>query len=167
MLLKYRIEVQPTVKGHRLHRVIELLLKQYPPSVDHFTDYRSTIILRGTGPEHNIFHVQFFHGDEEGPTDQSTVYHVRIDKTNDLSVAGLIKYIDPRNGVAYDKESMLQVLNIMLQHYARSSPNCVTVGKKSFPLSGDAVVTKDLGSGLQASRGFFSSVRLGAGRVLV
>lgn len=62
---------------------------------------------------------------------------------------------------------MLQTLNIFLSHFARSSPAVATIGRsKSFPL-GQNAPRRDLGAGLTAVRGFFSSVRVATCRILV
>ena len=62
---------------------------------------------------------------------------------------------------------MLQALNIFLGHYAKSSPTVATVGSnKSFPLTQNSPKW-DLGAGLTALRGFFSSVRVATCRILV
>lgn len=169
VLKKYVILVQPKVVGRKLHRVIQLLLAEPQFStVEHFTDFKATLILRKDGPEHAVFNIRYFHDDEDGPNEKSTVYHVRIEKTDTLNVQDLLRHIDPRNGAGYtDQVLMLHVLNTMLYQQSRSNPACVAVGKKTFPLSGPALKSADLKSGLKALRGFYASVRLGAGRVLV
>lgn len=57
-------------------------------------------------------------------------------------------------------------MNIFLKHYAKSTNNLATLGtSKTFSIgSGESV---DLGHGLKAIRGFFTSVRAATNRILV
>lgn len=168
-LLKYTITVEPKVAGRRLHRVIQLLVTTTQLStLESFTDFKSTLILRGNAPQRGTFDVHFFPDDVDGPNTRSPIYKVTINSTDKMEIGDLIKHIDPTN-VAVDttQETILHMLNTMLYHQSRSNSECVAVGKKTFPLSGPAVKMQDLTHGLQALRGFFASIRLGAGCVLV
>lgn len=150
-----------------------------PPfaTVESFTDFKATLICRQRRPDlapdpifidQYTFNILHFPEDEDEPTEKSTVYHVHIQRTDNLNVTDLLRHIDPRNGFFYpDQVLMLHVLNTMLYQQSRSNPTCVAVGKKTFPLSGPAAKIVDLKSGLLALRGFFASVRLGTNRVLV
>lgn len=59
-----------------------------------------------------------------------------------------------------------EALNIFLKHYAKSANSLATIGaSKTFSIgAGESV---DLGSGLTALRGFFTSVRAATNRILV
>lgn len=171
ILFKYSITVAPKAAGGRLRRVIELLRRQTPVgNHPHFTDFKATLILSRAVPDSDrkTFNIQFFAEDEEGPSPKSPVYHVTVTLANRLEVRDLIRYTDPRNGVAYgDKEAMIHALNTILYHHSRSTDGLVAVGKKTFPMTGDAMMVRDLTGGLQVIRGFFASVRLATGRVVV
>lgn len=59
-----------------------------------------------------------------------------------------------------------EALNIFLKHYAKSANNLATLGaNKTFSIGGGE--SADLGSGLTALRGFFTSVRAATNRILV
>jgi len=91
-----------------------------------------------------------------------------VEGTGTLTVSELTDYLSSTNvNTAYaDKLPVLQALNIFLGHYAKSSPAIATVGSKSFSLTQDSP-RWDLGAGLTALRGFFSSVRVATCRILV
>ncbi|KAL8788284.1 MAG: hypothetical protein Q9195_007381 [Heterodermia aff. obscurata] len=69
----------------------------------------------------------------------------------------------------YDRQELIQVLNIFFLHYVRSSPHCLSIGgRRSFPSKdNDADQWWSIGGGLRAVRGSFSSVRVADSNILV
>lgn len=92
---------------------------------------------------------------------------ISYQETGTFSVSELITYLNSTdmNTTYADKLPVLQALNIFLGHYAKSSPTVATVGSsKSFSIT---TPKQDLGAGLSALLGFFSSIRLATCRILV
>lgn len=169
VLHQYNIEVQPKAVGGRLARIIELFL-QRPESLAHSdsicTDWKSTLISRvllsDTFTACNITYQSEY---ETEPGKSAKVYHVRLQHTNTLPVQRFIEFLTSTNlSTAFDKNAMIRAFNIFLNHYAKSQGSLVTFGNKTFPKN---VVGRDLGGGLLAIQGFFSSVRAATGRILV
>lgn len=166
-LFKYNIIVEPKAEGRKLHRVIELLLAQ-PPLTQwrSFTDFKKTLVSRDNIPEQRI-NVLYFPEDQNQPGPQATAYHVRIVRTNVLFVQQLLDTIHNPCKAYPEKEAMFQVWNIMLHHQIESLRHIAVVRNGAFPLSGNLCDIHDLGGGVQAVRGFFSSIRPAAGRILI
>lgn len=166
-LFKYDIKFEPEVKGPKLHRVIKLLLEQAPLSQWRiFTDFKQTLVLRD-GIHDQKINVSYFLETENQPGPKATIYHVDIKRTDTLFVGQFLDTLsDPRESYA-QKEPMLHALNVMLHHFPNSLRGIAVTGTGAFPLSGDLSNVQELGDGLQALRGFFSSIRPDTGRVLV
>lgn len=170
VLYQYKIQVQPQAVGRKLTRVIELFLQQ-PQSIaisdSICSDFKSTlfsrILLDDDSTACNIVYRSEF---ETEPAPRATVYHVRLEHTKTLQVRRLLEFLTTTNlPTAFDeKYALLQAFNVFLNHYAKSQGNLVTIGSKTFPKD---AVGRDLGGGLMAIRGFFSSVRAATGRILV
>ena len=70
--------------------------------------------------------------------------------------------------VMENKSPIIQAFNIFLRHHAKLSPTISTIGTaKSFSETPDVSSKWNLGAGLVALRGFFSSVRVATSRILV
>lgn len=170
VLYQYRIRVQPQAVGRKLTRIIELFLQQ-PQSIARSdsicSDFKSTLFSRfllddGFTACNIVYRSEF----ETEPAQRATVYHVRLEHTKTLPVRRLLEFLTTTNlPTTFDeKDALIQALNIFLNHYAKSQSNLVTIGSKTFPKD---AVGRDLGGGLMAIRGFFSSVRAATGRILV
>lgn len=168
VLNKYQVRIEPKAVGRKLHRIFQLLVKEAPfKNIPYFTDFKAILVLRQEEAD-RVYNVVYFAEDEDGPTPRSSVYHVRVQRTEELRVGRLLQSLDPGRGVSFDdKDAMVQALNTMLYQYSRTQEDRVAVGSKTFPLSGNSMLIGDLGGGLQVIRGFFASVRLATGRVLV
>ncbi|OGM39414.1 putative piwil3 protein [Aspergillus bombycis] len=177
---RYAIDVRPAASGRKLAQIVRLVLEApeiTSMAADLVTDFKSTIISRVRLPLANnaiIVPVLYRNEQEDEPTEDATQYRARILYTNTLRVMELIEYLTSTNFSQYDEKlPMIQALNILLNHYPKTSPDLVSRGgnraNRSFPLSNKASQSDKarLLGGLIAIRGFFSSVRLAAGRVLV
>jgi eukaryotic translation initiation factor 2C len=173
LLYRYHVAVDPAATGKLLSQIIRLLLglPQYAEfQHDIVTDFKSTLI------SHRRFNfdmaettIQYRSEGEDEPRANAKTYKVRVEETGTFTVSELTDYLASTNvSTAYtEKLPMLQALNIFLGHYAKCSPTIAAVGSsKSFSLS-PASAKWDLGAGLFAIRGFFSSVRVAACRILV
>jgi hypothetical protein len=112
--------------------------------------------------------IQYRAENEDEARANATNYKLRIEETGTLTVAELTAFLTSTNvdSVYTDKLPTIQALNIILGHYGKSTPTIATVGSKSFSLSQDSPKW-DLGAGLTALRGFFTSVRTATCRILV
>ncbi|MCJ1247072.1 hypothetical protein MMC30_004283 [Trapelia coarctata] len=172
VLYRYHVAVQPTAAGKKLSQIIRLLLES--PGYAEFredivTDSKSTIISRkrlSNAPKESA--INYRAEGEDEPRDNAPTYRLRVEETGTLTVSELTQYLTSTGGGSYaDKLPALQALNIFLGHFARSSPAVATIGSsKSFPI-GQNAPRLDLGAGLTAVRGFFSSVRVATCRILV
>ncbi|KAK7736945.1 hypothetical protein SLS53_006700 [Cytospora paraplurivora] len=177
VLYSYDIsQIRPEVTGKKCTQVIRLMFNEAPELADYrndmVTDFRSTLISRKEismeGNELTI-NVIYRNEGEDDPRENANQYKVTIKYTKTLSVADLLSYLTSTNpSVRYDnKLEMIQALNIFMKHYAKSTNNLATIGaSKAFSMSGNADKL-DLGRGLIALRGFFTSVRAATNRILV
>ena len=173
LLYRYNVDVQPAAAGKKLNQIIRLVLEL--PEYREFrndivTDFKSTLVSRRRlSPDTAGTAIQYRAEREDEPRDKAPTYRIRVEETGTLTVAELTDHLTSTNvNTAYaDKLPILQALNIFLGHYAKSSPTISTVGSsKSFSLAQNSP-SRDLGAGLTALRGFFSSVRVATCRILV
>ncbi|KUI56682.1 Protein argonaute 12 [Cytospora mali] len=158
VLHTYSIDVEPKATGRKLARIWKLFLDGPDCAALRgkiATDFKLTMVSFLKVPEAN-FNVSY-----------PPVYHIHVRYTNELPVAAFLAYLDPNLSTGnYHKAPIIQALNIVLNHYSKSADGLVTVGSRIFPLDSNKSIT-DLGSGLQAIRGFYSSLRAATGRILV
>ncbi len=172
ILYRYDIQVQPDVRGKKRAQVIRLLLElpEYTAMKDHsVTDFKSTLICRKqlsqTGTEHRI---QYRSEGEDDPRATATTYRIMVTDTGTLTVAQLTAFLMSTSvDLAYtDKQPTIQALNIFRGYFSKVSSTRTVIGaNKSFSLQN--ADEWNLGAGLIALRGFFSSVRVAASRILL
>ncbi|KAB8223806.1 ribonuclease H-like domain-containing protein [Aspergillus novoparasiticus] len=180
ILYRYAVDVRPSASGRKLAQIVRLVLEAPELSsvaANLVTDFKSTIISREKLPLTNnaiIAPVLYRSELEDEPAEDATQYKARILYANTLRVSQLIEYLTSTDFNQYnEKLPMIQALNILLNHYPMTSSDLVSRGgtraNRTFPLSNKAPLSDKahLVGGLTAIRGFFSSVRLAAGRVLV
>ncbi|KAL9131513.1 MAG: hypothetical protein Q9217_000592 [Psora testacea] len=172
-LYRYNVAVQPAATGKKLDQIVKLLLElpRYARfQGDIVTDFKSTLVSRKrlhADAEESAFPYRA-EGEDE-PRDNAQTYKLRVEETGILTVSELTDYLTSTNvSTAYtEKLPLLQALNIFLGHYAKASPGVATIGSsKSFSLASNSA-RWDLGAGVSALRGFFSSVRVATCRILV
>ncbi len=172
-LHRYDISVSPSVAGRKQTQLIRLLLET--PELGEFqhdivSDFRSTLLSRQRLVEDDLcITIRYREEGNDKPKKGAREYDVRLRYTVALSVAELTEYLTSTDLSAHydNKLPMIQALNIFLNHYSKSTDNLVTINSsKTFSLNKNSA-TLDLGAGLTAVRGFFSSVRAACCRVLV
>lgn len=170
VLFQYNIEIEPQAVGRKRTRIIELFL-QRSESVARadsiYSDFKSTLFSRALlDDEITACHIVYRSELETEPGPRATAYKLRLQHTKTLPVRRLLEFIMTTNMSATfgEKNALIQAFNIFLNHFAKSQGNLVTIGSKTFPMD---AVGRDLGGGLTAIRGFFSSVRAATGRILV
>lgn len=169
-------EIAPAVVGKKRTQVIRLLLNESPELAsyqgDMVTDFKSTLISRNKldlGGDAKEIEITYKAEGEDDPKERAPKYKVAVKHTKTMTVGDLMSFLTSTNpAVQYDsKLEMIQGLNIFLKHWAKSTNNLATIGaSKTFSMSGNAD-NYDLGRGLTALRGFFTSVRAATNRILV
>lgn len=169
-------DIAPEVAGKKRIQVIRLLINEAPELADYrndmVTDFKSTLISRkklNLEGDPSIVTVTYKNEGEDDPRERATKYNVKFTKTKALTVGDLMSHLTSiKPADLYDnKQDMIQALNIFLKHYAKSTDNLATIGaSKTFSMSAGAD-SYDLGRGLTALRGFFTSVRAATNRILV
>lgn len=173
VLYRYNVAVNPPATGKKLSQIIKLFLNlpEYGElRNDIVTDFKSTLVSRRQILNIScIAAIQYQAELEDQPRANAPSYQLRVQETGIFTVSELLNYLNSTdvNAPYADKLPVLQALNIFLSHYAKSSPTVATIGSsKSFSIT-QANRGHDLGDGLSALRGFFSSVRLATCRILV
>ena len=162
--------------GKKLKQVINLILEQPPLQArrnDIVTDFKANLISRSqiTDADLNALprSIQYRAEDEEEPRASAPYYRYIIQETGTLTVSELTEFLTSTNpNATFDKQPISQALNIFLGHYAKASSQHTTIGaNKSYSLNQSEVTSGNLGAGLTALRGFFSSIRVATTRILV
>ena len=158
--------------GKKLARVIKLMLElpEYDAVRDHMvTDFKSTLICRKRlSQDESVYQIQYRSEGEDTARQDAPTYRLTVTHTGVLTVAQLTAFLMSSSiDLAYtEKEPTIQALNIIRGYFPKVSPLRTTIGtNKSFSLQNPD--TKSLGAGLEAIRGFWSSVRVAASRILV
>lgn len=170
VLFQYNIDIQPVVVGRKRARIIELFFQQ-PESIARAdricSDFKSTLFSRTLlDNEFTACHIKYRSEFEAEPGPRAQLYHLRLQHTSTLPIRRLIEHLETPN-LSPDfeqKDALIQSLNISLHHFSKLQSNLITIGNKTFPKDATG---RDLGGGLTAIRGFFSSVRAATGRILV
>lgn len=170
VLYRYSIAIHQAATGKKREQIIRLFLEK--PRLakinrDLVTDFKENLIsCRPLPPIEYQFPYRAEKEDE--PRGDADVYTVGIKPNGSLTVADLMDYLTSSNvGQGFDdKLPMIQALNILIRHYAKSNENLAAVGSsKTYALQRNWQY--NLQGGLIALRGFFSSVRVATARILV
>ena len=156
-------ETAPT--GKSLSNIVRLLL-ECSPYAEHqaylVTDFASTLLscqkltLDVTGWEKSIKY-------------RKATYRLRLEERGTIDTSHLIECLNPAAMVesSAGKEPLLQALNIILGHLAKSSERTTVYGSnRSFAWDQD-FAPSSLGTGLVAMKGFYSSVRAATSRIVI
>ena len=172
VLYRYNVAVQPAAKGKKLNQIFRLLLglPEYAGFRDGIvTDFKSTLISREKlNPDAAELEFPYRAEAEDVSLPNAQRYRLRVEETGTLLVSDLIDYLNSTNlsTIYNDQLPIVQALNIFLGNYSKSNSAIATIGSsRSFSIS--KASRTDLGAGLLALRGFFSSVRLATCRILV
>ncbi|KAJ3563363.1 hypothetical protein NP233_g8987 [Leucocoprinus birnbaumii] len=173
---EYKITITPSISIKSVKRRIFELAQDMSvwrstlaDSVAH--DYSAKLVARRRLPEPLVVCVPFYEKGENPPTAETPLkmeYSLSFQFVQDIETDGLKRFIagDPqyRN---YDIMPVISALNLILAAYpSRSGGGGVTVGRNKFFMPG-AGPTSSLGGGLEAVRGFYSSVRAAHRQLMV
>ena len=176
VLYRYSIEIRPekdkkTPAGKKARRIVQLLIEEHFLPHDIATDFKSTLISRNSLQiEDDGYIVVYRSEDEDDPAPNAKQYRVRLESTGTLTVSELINHLtSSQAGLMFgSKDEILQALNIVVGHHPKAASTIATVASnRHFDKGADPQYKVDLGSGIQAIRGFFLSVRAATARILV
>lgn len=161
------------VTGKKLQQTFRLLLEQ-PPFQGHrndiVTDFKANLVSRVKFDTKDVpGQIQYRREGEDQPLINAAYHNIAFVPTGTVTVSELTDYLTSTNPRAVlDKQPFLQALNIFLGHYTKASPDYASIGSsRSFAVNPNPNNSSDLGAGLRAVRGFFSSVRVATSRILV
>lgn len=176
-LFRYQVQVDKEPNAARKRkRAFELFIQDAPclTGLRHAvaTDNRTTLITikkLDLGPDDRaVYLVPYYDAEEQGPDPEKDPLQFKIQYVKALSVQELLTYLSDTSGNARydDKDEILQSLNIAMARKPSSSPDVAALPKanKFFPTNQDPM---DLGGGLVALRGYYTSVRTSTLRLLV
>ena len=108
--------------------------------------------------------IEYFHEDDNTQASDPQRFPLRIEeKLPPLRVSVLKDFLASMEDVSphEHRESMLQALNIILGHHAKSTPTTTMVGgNRAYTDDKQLTERSSLSGGIEAIRGFFLSVRL-------
>ncbi|OCK75132.1 Piwi-domain-containing protein [Lepidopterella palustris CBS 459.81] len=188
-LYRYSIAFQPeNTPKPKKKRLIQLLLEQPPfqriPSASDNAQVIVTTKKVNLKSQRQSFDIEWYPSDgepipapsaneQEGRTAarKRNTQKLLVELIGTVSIGELIKDISFQGSGGFypAKLDTVQALNIILSRAPSSDPNIACIGQnRYFPFQGHgAAVVHDLGEGLEALRGYFSSVRTSVQRILV
>ncbi|KAF9023414.1 argonaute-like protein [Hymenopellis radicata] len=168
-LYEYDVSISPTAgtSNRRVKRRIFQLAEKTPEwasnglqgKVAH--DHASKLVAASVLPQPLMIRVLFFDEDEPGPTKNSKEYVLTINFVQNIDTSHLINYLAGQEGYrGYDILPIISALNIILAAHPNrtTAGGGVLVGRNRFFFA-SAAPPVPLGGGLEALRGFYSSVR--------
>ncbi|MCJ1312052.1 hypothetical protein MMC25_005726 [Agyrium rufum] len=173
VLYRYNVGVVPAAAGRKLMQIFKLLFEipDYETiKSDIVTDFKSCLISRQRFQDsQKEWKIKYRSEKEDDALDRAVNYTVKVQETKILHVSQLIDYLSSTNiNAAFaDKAEIVTALNIFLGYYSKAAESRANIGSsKSFSLAAKTP-EYDLGQGLLALKGFFSSVRIATCRILV
>ncbi|KAJ3576121.1 hypothetical protein NPX13_g3804 [Xylaria arbuscula] len=170
VLYTYEIKVEPRATSGKLKQIIRLFL-QSPELAENrpymVTDFAAILVATKRIAIDSKLDVEYRAEGEDEPRENPPIYEVKLTPRHEFCVGHVVKYLaragEPQQ---VDTTPAIQALNILINYYAKSSNQVKTLGSaKNFSLAN--AETTNLGGGLKAYRGFFTSVRAATGRLLV
>ncbi|ETI22358.1 hypothetical protein G647_06432 [Cladophialophora carrionii CBS 160.54] len=178
LLHRYGLDISPDQAGRRpagkkVRRIIELLLEehlgQYSPGIA--TDFKTNLISSAElDIDQGAYTIVYRTEHEDEPEPNAKRYRVRLLRTASLTVSELLDELtSTRAGTLLgSKEEIIQALNIVVGHHPKAASQVASIGSnRHYALNAAASDRMALGAGLAAIRGFFISVRVATGRLLV
>ena len=176
-LHRYDIAMTPEAVGKKRQRVVEQFLAEGQIALARknvATDFKSTLVCdRELPPDFMRAQIVYKQEGEDDPLPKAQTYTVSLSKNGRFTVAELIAYLTSTNiSAAFGaKADIIQALNIVLGFEAKKTPNSsilsVGANKHYSMAAGPCPHTFDLGVGLRAWRGYFTSVRAATSRLLL
>ena len=177
-IFRYHVDIIPGTKvARKKRRILDLLVETVPalasarPAIA--TD-RSSIIVTlkklALGSTDSVEgQLMYYEAEEVGPKQEKpTVYEYKIQYTNTVSVEELLNYLSSTNHATQydDKEAVLQALNIAMMRKPMADPKVSGSVRLNRFFPTDSVLGQ-LGGGLIAVQGYYTSVRTSTLRLLL
>ncbi|KAL3494045.1 ribonuclease H-like domain-containing protein [Aspergillus germanicus] len=180
-LYRYHVDVKGGSSGKALNvkkrkQVFRLLLQEHFPQLRKsiVTDYKSSLISHVKVLDQDNVEVTFdvrYRGDyEDEYPENPEVFRVSCQYTGQVNPARLLNYLTSSDASAMfeSKEHIVQALNIAIGHQPKSADAIASIGANKHYAIHDGLAEKfNLGSGLEALRGYFVSARAATARILV
>ncbi|KAL9005566.1 MAG: hypothetical protein Q9188_001658 [Gyalolechia gomerana] len=185
-IFRYQMDFEPSLKDEKTGRVnrrktrrlVELLFSDNTnlQSAGVATDYSKLIVTAHKLPLGSAGGItipqKYWEAEDDGPSPNSKTYKVKISDEFPMPLQQLLDYVSSPPGVTsagFDKAEVIQALNIIMTRTASENRSIYGGGnqKKFFTYPTDRNAWYDLGSGLIALKGFYTSVRTSTSRLLV
>ena len=180
VLYEYNVQFLPEAKKGEVRTRLfglmkgrDLIFSKLFKSPDHMADDASSTIITNVpmkeGPEgvDKLWDLKFY-WEDDGPSDNDKDYQVKFTFVRKLSWDAFTNHVNGKD-INYDSQVIISALNIILAKFpsANVTPEkrVVRFGDNRFFII-EKRVTRSLGDGLVAYRGFYSSVRPSFGKVL-
>ena len=179
-IFRYDFEISPKIEKNKrkTHRLIQLLFDHGPKELkqDHVaTDYHSYLVTAKPLPFKAASHVlsmKYYELEDGGPRPDATEYKMEIKQGRPMYLKRLLDFVSNPLGTesnGFDKAGIIQVLNSVITRTAKENPDIYGGGKSEkyyrYLASNDPMF--ELGGGLVAIKGFYTSVRTSTARLLV
>ncbi|GLB39886.1 putative argonaute family protein [Lyophyllum shimeji] len=175
-LFEYEVTISPTMRTamRRVKRRIFQLAEQTSDWTRHGLqgnvahDHSTKLIAAKKLPQPLTIKVPYYDEDEQGPKPNGKEYVLTIEFARNIDTSSLVSYLTGQPQYrGYDILPVISALNVILAAHAnRSGGNGVMVGRNRFFFpSGSAPA--NLGGGLEAWKGFYSSVRPSHNQLMV
>ncbi|KAF5392022.1 hypothetical protein D9757_003266 [Collybiopsis confluens] len=134
-------------------------------------DHASKLVAAKKLPDPCTIHVAYYDEDEQGPTPGGKEYTLTIQFTQNIDTSALTQQVylagQPQYK-DYDIMPVISALNLVLSaHASGSNHGGVVVGRNKFFFPGPNTPATSLGGGVEALRGFYSSVRPSFNQLMV
>ncbi|SJL06473.1 uncharacterized protein ARMOST_09812 [Armillaria ostoyae] len=160
-LYEYEIKIEPgTFLNKRKDRIFQLLeaSPQVRPKLGHIAHDRSSRLVSSVKLPDLTVGVPFFEEGQNGPPHDAITYHISIMFKGELSVNELSKYLNADKASRdYDPLPIISALNLVLQQKPLSTG--VRIGQNKYYFQPPPNERKVLGPGIEAWRGFSTSIR--------
>ncbi|CAG8876133.1 unnamed protein product [Penicillium nalgiovense] len=170
----YRLKIKPEAKKGQQKFILESMFRKYPlfnKGIGVATDGATEIVTTERLPENREpFHCSM--GDGSGTSKAYTgPWEATLALENAYSPAEMLACLEDVNHREElpNEAPSLRVLNILMSAYAYKDSGVAIIGKgrnKFFRID-NRKQSMDIKGGLEAIRGYYSSVRLGAGRIFL
>ncbi|KAL8766292.1 MAG: hypothetical protein Q9209_006882 [Squamulea sp. 1 TL-2023] len=183
VIYRYKINITPKIENpsgginrRKTRRLVELLIANNSslktPGVA--TEYGKLFFSAAKlplGGSSMTLTQKFWELEDDGPGPNSTTYKVNLSEDGSIPIQQLLDYISSPPGTTtagFDKAEVIQALNVIITRTANERREIYGGGKSNkFYNLPPSVDWYDLGSGLIALKGFYTSVRTSTLRILV
>ncbi|KAI1818506.1 Piwi-domain-containing protein [Poronia punctata] len=173
MIYRHEIEIEPEVKGKKRAQVITLFLQRAKASHVPVSDFVSQLFLVTNLGQKSV-KVKYYDEDRGMPGPKDPEYTVTITYKQSIDLGNFAHQLresssssssspSSSSALGHSEQVYIQTLNLWISHEIKANRKFITVGpSRRFVKMGDG---QDLGGGLCAKRGFFTSLRVVGGQL--